>query len=144
MKILDLNLLIYAMNVASPLHASAKDWLETLLSGEESIALPWIVVVGFLRVTTHPRVLPRPLTPEAAMGVIDALVERPHLSLLSTPDGHWTVLRNLIAKSGTAGNLATDAHLAAIAIQHDAELCSADSDFGRFAGLRWTNPLADR
>jgi uncharacterized protein len=142
MKIVDLNLLIYAVNLASPFHASAKHWLESVIAGGESVALPWAVVVRFLRVTTNPRILPRPLDLETAIGVIDALVAHQQVLLLSAPDGHWSVLRKLVAKSGTAGNLTTDAHIAAIAIQHDAELCSADHDFGRFAGLRWTNPLA--
>lgn len=142
MKLLDVNLLIYAVNTSSPFHVDAKNWLETVLSGEDTLAIPWIVVVGFLRIATHPRILARPLTTENALTVIDALIAHPNVSLLSPPDDHWSLLRKFIAKSGTAGNLTTDAYIAALAIQYDAELCSTDTDFGRFAGLRWKNPLS--
>ena len=97
MKLLDLNLLLYAVNRDSAAHTRAKAWIEDAFSGEETIALPWVVI------------------------------------LLS---------RALLAEAGTAGNLTTDAHLATLAIEHDAELCSSDGDFARFAGLRWMNPLA--
>lgn len=142
MKLVDLNLLLYAVNRDSPKHVAAKSWLETTLSGSERVALPWIVLLGFLRITTSPRVLPRPLAPEHALSVVDGWLAQPSVVALHPGDDHWRLLHELLADSGTAGNLTTDAHLAALAIEHGAELCSTDSDFARFARARWTNPLA--
>ena len=142
MKLLDLNLLIYAVNRDSAPHQAAKAWLEDLLSGGEAVALPWVVILGFLRLTTNARILPRPLTPKQAMTVVDGWLARPMVVALHPGDEHWHILRDLLAASGTAGNLTSDAHLAALAIEHGAELCSADGDFARFAQLRWVNPLA--
>jgi uncharacterized protein len=125
------------------MHARARDWLEETLSGEASVALPWIVVLGFLRLTTSGRVFPSPLEPEAALRIVDGWLERPNVTALSAGRRHWRVLRTLIEEAGTAGNLTSDAHLAALAIEHGAELCSTDADFARFRGLRWRNPLQD-
>lgn len=142
MKLLDLNLLIFAVNRDSAPHRAARAWLEGVLSGDETVALPWVVILGFLRLTTNPRVVARPLTIEQAIGVVDGWLARPAVVALSPADEHWPILRELLGGSGSAGNLTTDAHLAALAIEHGAELCSADGDFARFARLRWANPLA--
>ncbi|HVT37966.1 MAG TPA: type II toxin-antitoxin system VapC family toxin [Gemmatimonadaceae bacterium] len=142
MKLVDLNLLLYAVNRDSGNHARAKAWLEEMLTGEETIALPWVVILGFLRVSTNARILPHPLSPAQAMGVVDSWLTRPQVLLLDPSDAHWRILRDALTETGTAGNLTTDAHLAALAIEHDAELCSTDGDFARFAQLRWVNPLA--
>jgi toxin-antitoxin system PIN domain toxin len=141
-KLVDLNLLLYAVNRDSANHARAKAWLEELLSGEETVALPWVVILGFLRISTNARVLPQPLSPEQAIAVVDSWLARPQVLPLDPADEHWRVLRGVLTETGTAGNLTTDAHLAALAIEHDAELCSSDGDFARFGQLRWTNPLA--
>jgi toxin-antitoxin system PIN domain toxin len=141
-KLVDLNLLLYAVNRDSANHGKAKAWIEELLSGDETVALPWVVVLGFLRISTNARILPRPLTPAQAVAVVDSWLAQPQLILLHPADEHWLVLRGLLAETGTAGNLTTDAHLAALAIEHDAELCSTDGDFARFAQVRWMNPLA--
>ena len=142
MKLLDLNLLIFAVNRDSASHRAARAWLEDVLSGDETVALPWVVILGFLRLTTNPRVVARPLTIEQAIGVVDGWLARPAVVALSPTDEHWPILRELLGGSGSAGNLTTDAHLAALAIEHGAELCSADGDFARFARLHWANPLA--
>ncbi len=144
MRIIDVNILVYATNRDAPLHSRAKEWLNGVMSGEGSIALPWIVLVGFLRLTTNRRAMPSPLGTEEALALIDAWVSQPNVTLLAPGEQHWRILRELIRESGTAGNLTTDAHLAALAIEHRAELCSADGDFARFKALRWTNPLAGR
>lgn len=143
MKILDLNVLLYAINSDGPHHAAAKAWLDEALQGDETVALPWVVLLGFIRLSTSPRVFPSPLGPEQALRVVDGWVERPTLETIGPGGEHWPVLRGLLLDAGTAGNLTTDAHLAALAIDHGAELCSTDTDFARFQGLRWVNLLAE-
>jgi hypothetical protein len=140
-KVVDLNLLLYAVNRDSSRHERAKAWLEDTLSGDELVALPWVVLLGFIRLSTNPRILPRPLAAERAVGVVDSWLAQPPVITLGAGDEHWRILRDLLQESGTAGNLTTDAHLAALAIENGAELCSSDSDFARFRQLRWVNPL---
>lgn len=142
MKLVDLNLLVYAINSDSAAHASAKQWIEEVFSGSERIAIPWPVILGFLRIVTSPRVMPRPLSVGDALSVVDSWLAQSSVVVLHAGDEHWTRLRRFLADTGTAGNLTTDAHLAVLAMEHGADLCSTDSDFARFPGLRWLNPLA--
>lgn len=142
MKVVDLNLLLYAVNRDSVAHTRARVWLERTLSGDEPVAIPWTVLLGFLRLTTTSRVLPRPLPFADAAGVVQSWLDRPVVVPLAPGEEHWRILRALLEEAGTAGNLVGDAHLAALAIEHGAELCSTDSDFARFSTLRWSNPLA--
>ncbi len=141
MRVLDLNLLLYAVNADSPFHDRARAWLERTLGADRSVGLPWAVLLGFLRLATSARVFDRPLSSDDAIDVVDQWLAQPGVVLLSPGDDHWSRLRELLAEAGTAGNLATDAHLAALAMERGAELCSTDTDFARFKGLRWTNPL---
>ena len=143
MKVVDLNLLLYAVNRDSPGHARARDWLERTLTNEEPTAIPWVVLLGFLRLATSARVFPQPLLPDQAVAVVDGWLARPSVLALAPGDDHWPILKQLLAQSGTAGNLTTDAHLAALALEQGAELCSTDGDFARFRQLRWVNPLAE-
>jgi hypothetical protein len=140
-KLVDLNLLLYAVNLDAPKHAASRAWLEEVLSGDEPIGLSWPVLLGFLRISTHVRILPNPLTTEQALAVVDGWLAQPAVRVLPAGPEHWRILRDLLVESGTAGNLTTDAHLAALAIENGAELCSTDRDFGRFPKLRWVNPL---
>ena len=140
MKIVDVNVLLYAINQDSEQHAPARAWLEEALSGSERIALPWIVILAFLRLVTSPRVFPKPMASADALATVDAWLSRPQVVTLSPTDDHWPELRSLLERTGTAANLTTDAHLAALALEHSAELCSFDSDFARFPGLRWIRP----
>ena len=142
MKLLDLNVLLYAVNRDSPQHKRAKAWLEKLFAGDETIGLPWVVILGFLRITTSRRIFPEPLNIAGATAVVDDWIDHPLVVSVYPGAEHWSILRSLLAESGAAGNLTTDAHLAALAIEHGCELVSTDADFGRFRGLRWTNPLA--
>jgi toxin-antitoxin system PIN domain toxin len=141
-KLVDLNLLVYAVNRDAAQHRRAREWLEAALSGAETVALPWVVVLGFLRLTTHPRVFPRPLSAEQAMEIVDRWLARANVVLLQPADDHWPRLRSLLAATGVAGNLTSDAHVAALAIESGCELCTTDADFGRFPGLRWVNPIS--
>lgn len=143
MKLVDLNLLLYAVNRDAPLHRPARSWLERVLSGDEAVAFSWVVLLGFLRVTTQSQILQRPLAPETAMSIVDGWLGQPPVRPLNPGPEHWRVLSELLSRTGSAGNLTTDAHLAALAIENGCELCSTDHDFARFDRLHWTNPLSD-
>ena len=140
MKVVDLNVLLYAINGRAPEHGRARAWWEAALSGEEPIGLPWAVVVGFLRLSTHRSVFDAPLTIAQALQRVDRWLSVEHLSVISETGDHWTHLRRLL-ESGVAGNLVNDASLAAFAMSRNATLVSCDNDFARFSGLRWENPL---
>lgn len=142
MKIVDVNVLLYAVNQDSHHHVVARRWLEKALSGPERIGLPWIVILAFLRLVTSPRIFAHPMTPEDAVAMVDTWLLRPQVVTVGPSDEHWMHLRPLLQTSGAAGNLTTDAHLAALALEHSAELCSFDTDFARFDGLRRVSPLA--
>jgi hypothetical protein len=142
-KLVDLNLLLYAVNADAPHHQRARDWWEAALSGTETVALAWPVVLGFLRLATRPGLFPHPLTCEQALTLLDEWIQQPVVVLLNPGERHWSLLQALLTAAGTAGNLTTDAFLAALAVEYDAELHSADADFLRFSPpLRFVNPLA--
>lgn len=141
MILIDANLLIYAVNEEAPLNRKAKSWLEGVMSGTETVGLAWNVLLAFLRVTTRPGLFRRPLAPGAALDVMAAWLNQPAVSVVHPGREHLRTLRGLIGHFGTGGNLTSDAHLAAMAIEHGAELCSSDGDFARFPGLKWRNPL---
>jgi toxin-antitoxin system PIN domain toxin len=143
-KIVDLNVLLYAVNSDAPHHAALRSYWDEAASGEEEIGFSWSVLLGFLRLSTNPSVFPRPLDAEEALRKVDAWLALPAARLVTETEEHWSILRGLLTDAGTAGNLTTDAHLAALAIERGAVLVSCDNDFGRFAGLRWENPLAPR
>jgi len=141
MILLDANLLLYAVNRDLPQHEKARAWLEQALSDEQRVGLPWVVILAFLRLTTNPRVFERPLAIEQAAAYISEWLSRPMVTTVGPGPAHWPVLRNLLTISGAGGNLTTDAHIAALAIEHGYAVCSTDYDFKRFAGLRHINPI---
>lgn len=142
MKLLDANLLIYAVNGDLPQHRAAKAWLEKVLSGIDSVGLPWVSVLAFLRLCTSRRVFAKPLSVEQAIAYIDEWLALPSVTLVRPGERHWAVLRMLLEQTGTAGNLTTDAHIAALALEAGCTVYSADHDFRRFPGVRHVNPLA--
>lgn len=144
MKLVDANLLLYATDQVSPRHRAARSWLERLLSGDETVAFAWVVLLAFLRLSTNPRIFERPLPADRAFDVVQAWIAQPCAVIAHPGDRHAELVRQLLRPLGTAGNLVTDAHLAALAIEHGAELNSADTDFARFSGVRWVNPLDAR
>ncbi|HYD49454.1 MAG TPA: type II toxin-antitoxin system VapC family toxin [Terriglobales bacterium] len=137
----DINLLLYAHNAAAPLHVPARAWWEDLLSREQPVGVPWAVTFGFLRLATHPAVLTLPLEPDAALARVEAWFRQPSVEPLDPGPRHLAILRTLFTATGVGGRLTTDTHLAALAIEYQCELHSNDSDFERFPGLRWRNPL---
>lgn len=144
MKLPDVNLLLYAVDESSPRHRQARAWLEETLSGSETVAFTWVVLLAFVRLATHPAVFERPLEADEALDLLDGWLERKCVTVIAPTDRHAAVLRELLQPLGTAGNLTTDAHLAALAVEHGATLCSCDADFSRFSGLRWEDPLREK
>ncbi|MFM7273515.1 MAG: type II toxin-antitoxin system VapC family toxin [Gammaproteobacteria bacterium] len=141
MILIDANLLIYAVNADAPAHRKARRWLESTLSGTEEVGIPWLVVLAFLRVSTRRGILERPLSTEHALAYVDGWLEQPFVSLVGPGPSHWAIFRNLVGASGAFGNLTSDAHIAALALELGATVCSADYDFRRFPGIRHVNPL---
>ena len=140
MKIVDVNVLVYAINTASAHHEVARRWLESAIASDEPTGFPWTVVLGFLRVSTRPGALPRPPSVGEATRVASNWLADPGVRIIRESGEHWLHLRRLVVSVGTAGNLTMDAHLAALAISHGATMVSFDRDFGRFPWLRWQNP----
>jgi toxin-antitoxin system PIN domain toxin len=141
MIIPDINLLVYAHNESAPLHAKARAWWEACLNGSDPVGLPWISMAGFIRLMTHPRVLVHPMPVPTAVGHVREWLLQPPVRILQPEARFADLFLDSLLALGTGGNLTTDAQLAALAVEHQAELHSADADFSRFPGLRWRNPL---
>jgi hypothetical protein len=140
-RLVDLNVLLYAVNRDAPHHDKLRRWWEHSLVQEEPVGLAWVVVLGFLRLATNARVFAKPLSADQATRMVDRWLDQENVRIISETDDQWRILKELLSETGTAGNLTTDAHLASLAIAHGAVLVSCDSDFARFPRLRWQNPL---
>ena len=138
----DINLLVHAHNSQSRRHSAARSWWEGLMNGSESVGLCWITILGFVRIATHSRILENPLDAAGACRRARSWLAQPQTLLIDPGERHADILFGLLDSLGTAGNLTTDAHLAALAIEHQAVLHSSDADMSRFPGLKWFNPLA--
>jgi toxin-antitoxin system PIN domain toxin len=141
-KLLDLNLLLYAVDSDAAPHERARAWFEEVLSGTEAVGFAWTVLLGFARISTNPQIYRQPLSSREALDLIDDWLAQPVVKVVEPTVRHAAILRELLEPIGVGGNLVSDAHLAALAIEHGAELCSRDNDFARFSGLRWVDPLA--
>jgi uncharacterized protein len=139
--IVDINLLIYANITSFPQHAAARAWWERVLSRDESIGLASPVIFGFIRVAANPRIFAPPLPVPDAVARVESWLDRRHVNLLVPGPRHLVIAFELLRLLGTAASLTTDVQLAALAIENQAELCSHDTDFARFPGLRWRDPL---
>jgi uncharacterized protein len=140
--LLDANILLYSYDSASASHVVARDYLERSLSGRAPVGLAWQSVVAFLRVATNPRIRQSPMSMREATGHVHTWLGRKNVTLLEPGPRHWEILAGLLIEAKVAGNLVSDAHLAAIAIEHGATLMSSDHDFARFRELAWKDPLA--
>jgi toxin-antitoxin system PIN domain toxin len=138
----DINLLIHAYNSPSPAHPAAREWWERCLAEDRPVLLAWVVVLGFLRLSTHPQIATHPLSVSEATAIIRSWLRRPQVVLAHPGEQHSEILFGLLEGIGKGGNWTTDAHLAALALEHRAELHTTDSDFARFPGLAWRNPIA--
>ena len=141
MIIPDLNLLVYAHNEGATYHDSARRWWEGLVNGVERVGVPWVVSTGFVRLMTHPRVIVHPATPKQAVDYVREWFQFPHIIPINPGAEHLMHLRRSLAAAGVGANLVTDAHITALAMEYQAEVHSNDTDFNRFPGLRWRNPL---
>ena len=137
MKLPDTNVLLHAVQAASPFNGSATQWMEDAFNGSEGVGLAWIVLLGFLRISTRTGVLQKPLPVADALSVVDSWLTHPNARIVHPGEKHAGILGRLLITAATAGNLTTDAHLAALAIEHNAEIGTFDRDFKRFAGLRF-------
>lgn len=142
MIIVDANILLHAVNEESSSHAVAHGWLDAALDGAETVGLAWIVLLAFIRVSTRAGIYPRPLDPGEAVAVVEGWISRPSSVIVEPTPRHAGIVRALLEGAGTAGNLTNDAHLAALALEHGADVVSFDRDFQRFEGLRTRVPAA--
>lgn len=141
MILLDANILLSAYDPSSPFHRTAAHWLERRLSGTEPVGIPWMTILAFLRITTSTRALRRPLSIEEAVPVVSEWLGRRVVVVPQPTERHWSILSNLLPAAQARGPLLSDAHLAALAIEHGATLCTTDRDFSRFPELKTLNPL---
>jgi toxin-antitoxin system PIN domain toxin len=141
MTLVDLTLLLAAVNSRAPTHKAARHWWEEKLNSEEQVGLTWLVILGFIRLTTHPKVMPEPLLLADAIALVDGWLARPNVQILQVTQQHWNILQNMLHAVGHGAALTMDAHLACLALEHDAEIATADEDFSHFPGLKWSNPL---
>ena len=142
MMLVDVNLLVYAVFEDSARHDTARAWLDAALGGTESVALPWVVLMGFIRLSTNPRIMSAPLTLDQALGYVDEWLALPTVRIIGPTPTHQQVVTRMLRAANASGNLVSDAHLAALAAEHGCSLASTDDDFRKFPGLRWFNPLA--
>ena len=141
MIIPDVNLLVYAYNLDAPFHYQAKQWWESCVGGSQPVAIPWVVALGYLRLMTSRVVLQQPMEMNTALGNLRCWLEQPSVHILQPGPRHIGILSAFCEAGVLSGALLTDAHIAALAIEHQAVVHSNDSDFSRFPGLRWINPL---
>jgi hypothetical protein len=136
----DVNILVYAYNADAKHHKAARKWWELALTEPELVGLPWVTILGFIRISTQRRIIERPMFPQDAIERVRSWLAVPTVQIISPGEEHGEILFRLINDVGTAGDLTTDAHLAALAIEHRGQIASTDADFARFRGLRWFNP----
>lgn len=136
MRTPDVNVLVYAVNLDAPQRSAAARWLEDAFADPVGIAFTWHVLAGFLRLTTQQRIVRSALALDTALGIVDEWLSHPRARIVGPTDRHASLLARLLIGAGRGGNLVSDAHLAAMAIEHGAILGTFDRDFERFAGLR--------
>ena len=141
MIFIDANLLLYSYNASAPEHTRAKALLEDLLSGDEPVAFCWPVLLAFIRIATNSRAFPEPMSRLEAAVAVSSWLERPQSVIVSAGENHWEVLQRVMSEGKVSGPLVSDAHLAALTIEHGGMLLTTDHDFSRFPRLRFRNPL---
>lgn len=142
MILVDANILLYAEDRLSPNHVKARTWWDASLSGSDPVCLCWTVLNAYIRIGTNPRVFAQPLSLEQAASRVQSWLDQPCTRVVGPTERHWIVFQQMLREGQAVGNLVTDAHLAALALENGCELISTDSDFSRFPGIRWRNPLS--
>ena len=137
----DVNVLVYAHREDALHHAGCREWVESMVNGDEAYGLSELVLSGFLRVVTHPKVFAKPSPLAAALEFTEQLRGRPNCVPVAPGRRHWDIFCGLCVEAGAKGNLVSDAYLAAMAIESGCEWVTTDRDFSRFKGLRWRHPL---
>lgn len=137
----DVNLLLYASFSAFPRHQPAKSWWNRTLSSAQSVSLGHVVIMGFIRIATNARVFAAPLTIDRAIRVVDGWLAQPNVKLIAPSESHWDHYKIMLTKGTVGGNLTTDAHIAALALDYGLVVYSTDTDFARFPKVKWINPL---
>jgi uncharacterized protein len=139
----DVNTLLYAVNRSSDQHAVALEALRRGFDDPRGVAFAWTALCAFLRLSTRRGIFPRPLSVDDALRVVERWLEHSRAQVVNPGERHAEILGRLLRSTGASGNLTTDAHLAALAIEHGATILSFDRDFARFEGVRWTLPASD-
>jgi uncharacterized protein len=139
--LVDANILLYAEDSLNPHHIQAREWWDGRLSQSERTCLCWTVLSAFIRIGTNPRVFDKPLTLKQAIARVQSWLDQPCIRVIRPTEQHWRIFQQMLIGGRAAANLVTDAHLAAIALEHGCELITTDSDFARFPKLKWSNPL---
>ena len=142
MKLVDANVLLYAVNSDAQHHQQSRQWLDGALSGSDTVAFAWVALLAFVRLSTKVDLFPSPLAVDAAMNRVEAWLGAAPAVVIEPTVDHARILRSLLEPIGVGGNLATDAHLAALAIEHRCGIVSYDRDFGRFPGVDVSPPAA--
>ena len=137
----DANLLVYTVDETSVFHADTRAWWDEALSSSRIVGLCYPSILGFMRLVTNRRVFKAPLLVAEALAYAESWLAQPNTTIVVPTPRHWPLLATLLESTGIAANLTTDAHIAALAIEHGFTVYSNDSDFGRFDNLRWENPL---
>jgi toxin-antitoxin system PIN domain toxin len=137
------NVYVHAFRDAAPDHGRYRSWLLAALNAEEPVGVSELVLSGFVRIVTHPRVFDPPDTVDAALTFADAVRAQPAAIPVAPGERHWAIFERLCRAAGVKGHLVPDAYLAALAIETGAEFVTADRDYARFPGLRWRHPLSD-
>jgi uncharacterized protein len=139
-KLVDANVLVYAVDEDAPNHEVARSWLDGALSGAATVGLSWVALLAFIRLVTNGRIFPAPLGVEDALARVDAWLGQPAAIVVEPTERHWATVSDLLATAGIGGNLVNDAHLAALAVEHRGVVVTYDTDFARFPGVRWERP----
>ena len=142
MKLLDVNLTLYAYVPETPQHERARVWFEDLLSSREPVLIPLVTVLGFTRISTDIRVFREPFTLAYALDIVKSWLALPNVRIVEPSTDHWSTFRRVAIEGQARAGAITDAHIAALAIENGAELCTTDRGFARFNGLRTLDPLA--
>lgn len=141
MILLDVNVLVYAHREDAPNHEAFRNWLEKTINSDQAFGVSELVLSGFMRIVTHPRIFSPPSTLSQALVFVDQIKSPPNCFLVAPSPRHWDIFVRLCNEAGAKGNLIPDAYLAALAIDSGSEWITTDRDFSRFEGLKWRHPL---